>query len=148
MVNHIKIVIPGNPISKARPRFVKRGKFVGTYNAQETEEGRAMVHAIEAMKGREKITGPCSACIMFYFERPKSHLGTGKNSGLVKKSAPPFPAQKKRNDIDNLEKFALDICNGIAFEDDGLVVDMRSSKRYCAPGASGATVIRLEELLV
>ena len=37
------IIIPGKPIAKKRPRFARRGKFVKTYSAQETEEGRTFL---------------------------------------------------------------------------------------------------------
>jgi hypothetical protein len=38
----ITMTIPGIPIAKKRPRFMRRGKFVQTYNCQESEEGRFM----------------------------------------------------------------------------------------------------------
>jgi phage terminase large subunit GpA-like protein len=36
----INITIPGPPIAKKRPKFARRGKFVTTYNPQDSEEGR------------------------------------------------------------------------------------------------------------
>jgi Holliday junction resolvase RusA-like endonuclease len=36
-MNELLITIPGKPIAKKRPRFARRGKFVTTYNDQQTE---------------------------------------------------------------------------------------------------------------
>ena len=48
----IKITIPGKPIAKARPRFYRRGKGVGVYSDQTTEEGRWIVLANSQIDGR------------------------------------------------------------------------------------------------
>lgn len=40
--------------------------------------------------GRKLIDCPIATSFRFYFARPQSHLGTGKNAGTVKKSAPEF----------------------------------------------------------
>jgi Holliday junction resolvase RusA-like endonuclease len=61
----VEIRIPGKPIAKARPRFARRGKFVTTYSAQETEEGNFYMLAREQVK--QKMTGPLKVSIFFAF---------------------------------------------------------------------------------
>ena len=39
-MKEIYLEIPGKPVAKQRPRFYRKGNFVGTYKDQETEEGR------------------------------------------------------------------------------------------------------------
>lgn len=115
----IMIKIPGKPIAKKRPRFFRRGKGVGTYNEQQTEEGRFM---LEAQKQLAKYNMPIAKGIpitlgcIFFFERPKSHYRTGANSIEWKHSAPIHHTQKP--DLDNLIKFVKDCLNGIAWVDD------------------------------
>ena len=53
----IKIIVPGEPIAKARPKFARRGKFVQTYNIQETEEGKFIAQVLAQANGKT-IDGP------------------------------------------------------------------------------------------
>jgi len=50
----INLKVYGVPIAKKRPRFARRGKFVTTYNDQETEEGKFLLFIREQWK-QEKI---------------------------------------------------------------------------------------------
>ena len=120
------IIISGKPISKARPRFARRGKFVVTYNSQETEEGRWLWEA----KGQIKqcFEGPLWVSCHFYMPRPKGHYGTGKNAGNLKASAPQWHIKKP--DVDNLLKFVLDCLNGMAWRDDCQIVELFGKKAY------------------
>jgi Holliday junction resolvase RusA-like endonuclease len=124
----IKLVIPGKPIAKARPRFFRRGKFVGTYNSQDTEEGKFMLEAKSQLDGYQLIDGPISLEIIFALPRLKSHYGTGRNAGKLKKSAPIY--HTKKADIDNYCKFAMDCLNNVAWKDDSQVVALTAEKMY------------------
>lgn len=139
----IKIVIKGNPIAKKRPRFVRRGKFVGTYNSQETEEGRWLWEAMRQLP-KEPMVGPVKMVCEFVFLRPKSHFGTGRNAGKLKPSAARYHIQTP--DKDNCEKFAMDCLNKHAYNDDCQVVYSTTSKRWAEPGEPGRTEIVLEVL--
>ena len=121
------IIISGKPIAKKRPRFARRGKFVQTYNDQQTEEGKFFLQA--KMQWKEKpLSGPISIKMTFFIPRPKFHFGTGKNAGKLKKSAPEYP--NKKPDLDNYEKFACDCLNGLCWHDDSQIVDSMTRKRY------------------
>ncbi len=134
----IEISIPGNPISKKRPRFVKRGNFARTYNEQQTEEGKFIANVLQQIEGHEPYTGPVQMECVFCFKRPKYHYRTGKNAKQLKRTAPEFPIKKP--DIDNCEKFVLDCFNDIVFQDDAQVVKMSSSKVY---GDAPKTIITI-----
>jgi len=122
----LTITIKGKPIAKKRPKFFRRGNHVGTYNAQETEEGRFRVDV--ASQIHQPADGfpvfkkgvPVHLECFFYFARPASHFGTGKNADMLKPSAPKYHTVKP--DKDNLEKFVKDCMNGIAWHDDSQVV--------------------------
>ena len=125
----MRIVIPGNPIAKMRPRFARKGKSRMVYNAQETEEGRFLFE-VQKQWGQQRIReGALKVICTFYMLRPKSHYGTGKNSGKLKPSAPEYPLGK-RNDIDNLLKFTLDCLNGVAWKDDCQIIILEAWKVY------------------
>ena len=137
----MKITIPGKPISKARPRFARRGKFVVTYNSQETEEGRWLWEA----KGQidQCFEGPLWVSCHFYMVRPKGHYGTGKNAGKLKASAPQYHTVK-RYDTDNLLKWVLDCLNGMAWKDDCQVVELYGIKQY---SVNPRTEIKIGEMI-
>ena len=121
-----KIIVKGKPIAKARPRFARAGKFVKIYNAQESEEGKFLLLAIDQIS--HIFEGPIELTMSFYMPRPRSHYGTGKNEGVLKKSAPIFHTTKP--DIDNLIKFPLDILNEVAWKDDRQIVKITAVKEY------------------
>ncbi len=130
------ITVYGKPIAKARPRFYRRGKFVGTYNTQETEEGRFLLMASGQVD--QVIEGPVSVSCTFFLPRPRGHYGTGKNAGVLKTSAPQHHTGKP--DVDNMVKFVLDCLNGVAWKDDGQVVKIVGKKVYGEP----RTVVDIE----
>ena len=138
----VKITIPGKPIAKARPRFVRMGKFVKTYNSQETEEGK-WLHGVKDQV-EEKIEGPIAMVCRFVFPRPKSHFGTGRNSDKLKPSAPVDHIQKP--DCDNLVKFACDCLNELAYNDDCQIVQKMAVKRWARPGEDPHTFIEIVEV--
>ena len=137
----IKITISGKPIAKARPRFYRRGKGVGVYSDQQTEEGRWIVLANTQVAGRVTDVA-IHLDMVFVLPRPKGHYGTGRNAGKVKDSAPKYP--KGRPDIDNYIKFSMDCINGMGkvWKDDSQVVSINALKRY---GENPRTEIEIGE---
>jgi Holliday junction resolvase RusA-like endonuclease len=69
--------------------------------------------------------------LTFVRPRTKGHYGTGRNAGVLKDSAPAYPAV--RPDIDKLERCALDALTGVVYGDDGQVVALRSVKVFGEP---------------
>lgn len=127
MANEMEIRIPGVPIAKKRPRFARRGKFVTTYNSQETEEGRWLLGVREAFRKNglmEPLNVPVAIWMIFSMPIPKS--ATKKQLEAIKV----HPKHTKKPDIDNLQKFALDCLNGELFTDDSLVWSINAFKAY------------------
>ena len=137
----IKIIIPGIPIAKKRPRFARRGRFTVAYNDQQTEEGKFLLLAREMLNGFY-ATGPIAMGFCFVFPRPKSHYGAGKNSDKLKPSAPVYHVT--RPDMDNLIKFVKDCLNGEAWKDDSQVC-LYDNAVKCY-GDNPRTVITIREL--
>ena len=137
----MRIIVEGTPIAKKRPRFVRRGKFVGTYNPQETEEGRFLLMAKEQIVEQKK--GALRVDCIFYMPRPKSHYRTGKNAGTLKHDAPFYHIKKP--DIDNLQKTVYDCLNGFAWSDDSIICISESKKIYSERPRTEITVQEVED---
>jgi len=136
----IEITIPGKPVAKRRPRFARRGKFVTTYNDQETEEGRFLFEVQKQFKNALSDKPLIVVCV-FEMPRPKNHYGTGRNTGKLKEGSPKL--HTKKPDIDNLIKFVLDCLNGIAWKDDSQIVRIVAEKSY---SEKPSTLIQIVEV--
>lgn len=87
------------------------------------------------------ITGPVEVKCWFWFPRPKTQYGTGKNVGTLKNSAPRFYAQAP--DIDKLSRAVLDGITGIVVRNDAQVVGLNATKVWGEPARA---VIEIREL--
>ena len=135
----IQITIPGKPIAKKRPRFYRRGKFVGTYNDQETEEGKWMWEAKQQIPG-EPLVGPIQIEIIFKMPVTKAW------SKRQLKSLSEYNHNVwhiKKPDLDNLVKFCKDCLTGLAWKDDSQVSFIGAKKIY---GLKSETIIRISSL--
>lgn len=120
----IKIIIPGKPIFKKRPRFARRGKFVTVYSDQETDEGKALWE-IRQQRPEKLIDNHISVALWFGMPIPKS---TSKKRSLLMSQGKIH--HTKKPDIDNLIKFYLDVMNGEIYEDDKQIIDLYAAKGY------------------
>lgn len=100
---------------KGRPRFF-RGIAVTDSKTSAYEEALSML--ARAQYRDEPLEGALDVKIKIYLQKPKRT----KNE---------FPCV--RPDLDNYIKAILDALNGIAFKDDGQIVDLSASKRYGEP---------------
>ena len=112
------IIIPGNPIAKKRPRFARRGKFVVTYNDQETEEGR-WIWELRQQWSLSPLEGSIQLEVNFYMPIPKNLLKKWDKTEHI-----------KRPDLDNLIKFVKDCCNQTLWKDDSQVWNIKAFKMY------------------
>ena len=91
------------------------------------------------------IIDPVCVEITFFFARPKSHYGTGKNADKLKASAPEHCTSSQLGDIDKLCRSTLDGLSvrsgGNVIKDDSQVVRLNCEKRYASANeATGALV--------
>jgi Holliday junction resolvase RusA-like endonuclease len=82
------------------------------------------------VRGWRPLTGPIEVSMVFTLARPRSHYGTGANTGKLRPSAPLRPDVKP--DLDKLARATGDALKmGQAYKDDALVVGFRTlSKHY------------------
>lgn len=134
----VELEIPGDPVPWARAG--KHGKRHFT-KAPQARHMRAIQKAWQAAGCPRLPDEGLTLSAQFYLERPKTHLGTGRNAGRLKPSAPPAPLGLP--DTSNLLKLVEDALNELLWRDDSLIVCLSGvNKLYARPGEPGRTVIK------
>lgn len=145
----MRIVIPGDPIPKRRPRFfVKAGKIHG-YDSQRIESkevSSAMLYTINrSLSSSTKqivieasnltVANELHVTLDFTLPIPRKLNISEINAVLWG-----FGEQVSKPDIDNMVKFYLDCGNGVLWKDDCLITHLHATKRY---GEKPQTVINI-----
>lgn len=115
----IKILVTGEPVSQARPRFTTRGGYPKAYNTQAVNAQKKLIQNVAITTVDEPLTGALSVTLIFSKRPPKAL----KNKWTREKPT-------RRPDLDNYIKLALDALNGIAWLDDSQIVQLNAVKRY------------------
>jgi len=134
------------PGGSKTPGVTRNGRrFVRDSNPAVREWRRRIVDkAAEAMDGKDLLSGPLRLVVTFYLTRPNGHLGTGRNAGKVKPSAPEWPTTKP--DTTKLLRALEDALTNVVWADDAHVVRQEASKRYAPPGEPPRAEVYVEEL--
>lgn len=120
------VVVYGEPQGKGRPRFTKRGNFVGTYTPKETLSYENLIKVEYREQGGEFFKDKELTCEIYaYFKIPKA-TSKIKTKLMEEKEIRPT----KKPDVDNIAKIVLDALNGIAYKDDTQVVNLIVRKYY------------------
>lgn len=122
-MNELNFTVYGKPAQMgSKKAFVRGGRAIITDdNSEKRKQWANAVSSVaaEAMARRDLISQPVWLHASFYFARPKSHFGTGKNANVLKHSAPIEHAQTP--DLDKLLRCLNDALTGVVFRDDSLV---------------------------
>ena len=97
-VKMIKVIIPGRPVPKTRPRLGVRGRTAYVYTPPQTKEYEKLVGWVAKAAGCRPVKMPVAVVLDVYI--------------------------KRKLDADNIAKSILDGLNGIAYEDDDQVVEL------------------------
>lgn len=84
--------------------------------------------ACTAMAGQPPFEGLVTVTMEFFKPRPKSHYGSGKNSNILKDSAPAAPGVMP--DLGKLARAIQDALSKIVYTDDSKIVSEVHVKRY------------------
>lgn len=121
----IDLYIIGNPVAQGRPKFFRRGSFVGCYDPGKSKTWKEEVKYQAIAKKIPILEGALEMELYFYLPRPKS---------LPKKVLHHI----KKPDLDNLCKATKDALKGVAYKDDSQVCKLILSKEY-----GGVTGVRI-----
>lgn len=101
--------VPGEPASKARPRFDGRGLKSRTYTPAKTKAAEeAVAWRFKAAGGRFNPDGEATYAVDMTF----------------------YNGTRQRRDVDNMIKLVLDGLNGVAWVDDTQVMEVSARKRF------------------
>lgn len=135
------IEIPGRPQQKgSKTAFIQKGK---ARLMDSNKKARSFQHHV-AQCTFEQWTGPPLGCAVvltarFYFSRPKSHFGSGKNAQRLKSTAPYYV--DKTPDLSKLMRLLEDGLQGIVYNDDKQVVGYRDVSKEYTEGPERTVVI-------
>lgn len=134
MINlHFEVEGKASP-SGSKKAFVN--KYTGRISMVDTAKGKDSWQSWVRLKasqeakaaGVEPSRGPFQLNVTFFFARPKSHFGAGKNSDKIKASAPVSHTQKP--DVTKLMRCTEDALKGIAWLDDSQVITQNGEKYW------------------
>lgn len=130
----VAFVVPGIPVAKARPRFVRVGAGVRTFTPPTSARFEERVRLSAQQAGvRIQNDGPVELRVVAYWPMTGAPLKRGSRPGRLRTARP---------DVDNVLKAIADALNGIAYKDDAQVALVSFEKRHCAQDdAEGARVV-------
>ena len=145
----IDIYVPGIPVPKGSAKaYVVKGRAIVTQDnaARQKPWASSIAYtAMQAMEFKKPTSGPVSVSLTFYMPRPKGHYGSGRNSALVKESAPNHHITKP--DLDKLIRCVLDALTGVVWNDDSHVCQMHEIiKQYETVSRGVGVKIRVAKL--
>lgn len=114
--------INADPVPQGRPRFGNGH----AYEDRKSRDFKRFVSAVVGMRKEDPLEGPLCVTLKFHVARPKT----------VTRDYPTV-----RPDIDNYAKAILDACNGIVWDDDAQIVELRLSKRYADGRDTGIDIL-------
>lgn len=116
----IHLVIPGEPVAQARPRFSSQGGHVRAYDPAKSRDYKQYIRlaASQQMGAVPPLEGPLAMGLEVYRPIPKSFSKRRREAaerGEIRPTTKP--------DLDNYVKAAKDALKGIVWQDDSQIVD-------------------------
>ena len=118
-VKMIKVIIPGRPVPKTRPRLGVRGRTAYVYTPPQTKEYEKLVGWVAKAAGCKPGDTRVAVAIDIFTRR--------------------------KMDVDNVAKSVLDGLNGIAYEDDDQVVELLVRKHQARDAVEERVEIEIRE---
>jgi crossover junction endodeoxyribonuclease RusA len=128
----MQFFVPGKPVAQGSKRHVGHGVMVEMGKDLAPWRQAIAEYAKAEAKG-EQFLGPLRLRCTFWFPRPASHFGTGRNQGNLKKTAPTY-----RDSNPDIDKLLRAVCDGLTasgvIRDDRYIVKIEGMKLYGIPG--------------
>ena len=135
----IRLIVPGIPRPKARPRIFTRGGKVMHYSPSAKDEQAFLAIAAHTRPIRP-LAGPIAVELTFYVPPPKSIPAKLR----TQVDAETLPCAK-RPDLDNYAKMCLDALDGVYWIDDGQIWELYARKVYSRTPRTELTVREVGE---
>ena len=143
-VQVMEIVIYGEPVPQGRPKFVRIGNHVHTYDPEKSRSYKQLVRFwvtqhLKKIEGFKPYENALCVDLTFYLGIPTSWTKKRKLEASQGQIRP-----TKKPDTDNLVKCVTDSCNGLLWVDDSIITDLTARKRYTSELAR--VVIKITEV--
>ena len=109
------------PVPQGRPRFVKRGNFVQTYDPKTSKEFKCKLKELAKEFHMTPSESALDVSVIFYMSIPKSKSKKWRENP---------PNHIVKGDIDNIIKGTLDALTGIIWKDDSQICMISAHKMY------------------
>ncbi len=129
----MRIVIPGSPIAKARPKFSTQGCFPRAYDSQAklvkdmrfslARQVKEMELTLDDIVDLREL--PLHVSLEYHMPIPESATAASQSVKLWNLELPFI-----KPDIDNLIKWTFDLLNGIIWYDDAQIVKLEAKQKY------------------
>lgn len=132
--------------SKRAFAFKRRDGSTGTSVVDACKKSAPWKHYVAAA-AREAydgplLTGALTVSFHFYFPRPASHMGSGRNAGKIKASAPSFIT--KAPDVLKLSRGVEDAMQSVVYKNDSQIVQEHLFKSWGEPARVEIKIATLE----
>lgn len=125
--------VDGLPIAQGSKRHVGGGVMVES--SKKLPAWRKAIKAEASRAYKYTLVGGIGVRVTFYFPRPKTHWGTGRNEGKLKEGAPQY--HRTYPDLDKLLRALFDgLTSSGLILDDKHVVWVAADKQFGEPGMS------------
>ena len=131
-----EFTVPGKPVAKGRPRFVRASGRAFTPAA--TVNYEACVRLAAELAGVCVLSGPLELCVRAFWACPRGQERQRKPRGEYWKPNGP--------DADNVLKAVSDALNGIAYQDDRQIVRACVEKRQAKQGEAPRVDVCIREM--
>lgn len=131
----IDFTIPMRPVPKARARVTKRGF---TYTPKRTADAEKVVANYARQYIKAPLEGPVAMVLEFVYAVSASWPKKKKEDALSGRLC-----MITHPDLDNICKLIIDALNGIGYNDDQQIIQIKASKKY---GECNQIFIAIEEI--
>ena len=128
----MEIVVYGEPVPQGRPKFVRIGNHVHTYDPEKSRSYKQLVRFwvtqhLKKIDGFKPYENALCVDLTFYLGIPTSWSKQKRiqaSQGVIR------PTSKRLGDADNLCKAVTDAISGLVYVDDSQIVNLGISKYY------------------
>ena len=143
-VSLMEIVVYGEPVPQGRPKFVRIGNHVHTYDPEKSRSYKQLVRFwvtqhLKKIEGFKPYENALCVDLTFFLGIPTSWTKKRKLEASQGQIRP-----TKKPDTDNLVKCVTDSCNGLLWVDDSIITDLTARKLYTSELAR--VVIKITEV--
>lgn len=133
-MSELSVTLAGVPAPQGSKKIGRNRRTGGPVLIDDNQNLKAWRESAEhqlrkAWAGRAPISSAVWVSLSFYLPRPAGHYGTGRNAGILRPSAPLWPAVKPDND--KLQRAVFDALQAAGvLQEDSRVVGVVSWKHY------------------